>query len=531
MVNGTPFRQLAELCERLAQTTKRTEKAQLIGGFLRRLQPEEVAPAVLLIVGAIFPESVSKPLEVSWATLSKIREGVRQATLVSEPLTILRVANYFDKIASAAGLGSRQAKETLLASLYGEASELEAKWITKNIFGEMQHGVHEGVMLDAIAEAAHVDVELVRSGNMFLGDLGRVAAIALTEGREGLERVAVQLFRPVKPMLAEMSSGLAEALREHGGKTALEFKFDGARLQIHRRGSDVRIFSRRLSDVTASLPDVVELVRSRIGANEVILDGEAVATGADGRPLPFQDLMRRFTRVHGIAEAVQAVPMRLYLFDVLYLDGVSLMQRPNVERWALLTQIASPELLTRRLVTSDLQEAEAFLQEALRQGHEGLMAKALQSDYVVGKRGKKWFKIKPAETLDAVIVAADWGYGRRTGWLSNYHLAVKDEERGTFEVVGKTFKGLTDAEFREMTARLQQLKITDTGFTVHVKPQIVVEVAYNEIQRSPQYRSGFALRFARITKIREDKAPEDVDTLGKVRALYERQFQQKARLL
>jgi DNA ligase-1 len=529
--SGTPFHTLAELCEALAATTKRTEKAALIAAFLRALPSDEAPQAVPLIIGAIFPESASKALDLGGASLGRLRGVARQATLVEVPLTIPGVRAQFEKIAAAKGPGSRQVKDSLLASLYGQASELEAKWITKNIFGEMQHGVHEGVMLEGIAEAAQLDLELVRGANMFLGDLGRVAEIALAEGRAGLERIGVQLFRPVKPMLAEMANEAAEILAEHGGTTAFEWKFDGARLQIHRRGEEIRIFSRRLTDVTASLPDVVDVVRRNLRVPEFVLEGEAIATGANGRPLPFQDLMRRFTRVHDIAAAVRAVPMRLYLFDLLYLNGESWLRRPNHERWAALKQLCPPELLAPRIVTSNVAEVQRFLRSALAQGHEGLMAKALNSDYSVGRRGKKWFKLKPAETLDVVIVAADWGYGRRTGWLSNYHLAVRDEATGEFAVIGKTFKGLTDVEFAWMTKQLQQVQTGTNGFTVYVRPQIVVEIAYNELQRSPQYRSGFALRFARVTRIREDKTAADIDTLERVHTLYERQFQLKARMV
>jgi len=394
----------------------------------------------------------------------------------------------------------------------------------------MRIGAVEGVVLEAISEATGIELSLVQRSNMLLGNLGEVARVALKQGRDGLDRVGVRLFTPIKPMLAEMSYSLNEVLQSHGGKTAFEYKFDGARIQIHKKGEEIRIFSRRLTDVTESLPDIVDLVRKDINADEVLMEGEAVAVGEGGKPLPFQDLMRRFRRVHEVREMIKEIPLRLYLFDILFLDGRMLIDLPYDERWILLSQTCRSQLLAERIVTGNVAEAEAFLDAALKAGHEGLMAKALDSNYTPGVRGKKWFKIKPAEHLDLAIVAADWGYGRRTGWLSNYHLAAKDEETGEFLDLGKTFKGLTDEEFKEITKQLQGIKTSENEYTIFVKPEIVVEVAYNEIQRSPHYKSGFALRFARITRIRSDKGPTDVDTIKRVRQLYEKQFEAKAKI-
>jgi len=529
MVEGTPFLELANLCAELEKTTKKKEKSHLISGFLRRLREEEIAPAVFLIVGTVFPESDQRVLEVGGRTLWKIEEeGGKQAPLVQRPLTILQVHKYFEEIAAASGKGSRKRKESLLESLFSQASPTEAEYLTRILFGEMRIGVNEGMMLEAIAEAAEIDLRLVRRSHMMLGDLGEVALRALKEGEAGLKRVSVQLFKPIKPMLAEMSYDLKEVFERHGGETALEYKFDGARIQIHKRDQQIRIFSRRLTDVTESLPDIVDLIREKIGVKEALLEGEVVAIGADEKPLPFQDLMRRFRRVHEIGDMVRRIPLRLHLFDVVYLNGKSLVDTPYGERWDLLSQICEGGLLAERIVTNSVSEAEAFLRRAMEAGHEGLMAKALNSGYTPGVRGKLWFKIKPADYLDLVIIAADWGYGRRTGWLSNYHLAARDEETGEYLVVGKTFKGLTDEEFTEMTRRLQGLKVSESRYTVHVKPSIVVEIAYNEIQKSPHYKSGFALRFARITRIREDKSPQEADTLNRIRRLYEKQFEHKA---
>jgi DNA ligase-1 len=299
-------------------------------------------------------------------------------------------------------------------------------------------------------------------------------------------------------------------------------------MQIHRKGEEIRIFSRRLTDVTVSLPDIVELARGRIRSRDFLIEGEVVATGRSGKPLPFQDLMRRLRRVHDIDAMVKEIPLKLFLFDVIYIDGRLLIDTAYEERWSILEGLAEENLLARRIVTGDLNAAKELMDASIQAGHEGLMAKDLKSNYTPGVRGKKWFKIKPAVTLDLVIIAADWGSGRRHGWLSNYHLAVRDPSTGDFLDVGKTFKGLTDEEFQEITKKLLDLKTRETDYTVYVKPTIVVEVTFNEIQRSPQYNSKFALRFARITRFREDKRSEDADTLERLQRLYEDQFKYKA---
>jgi DNA ligase-1 len=500
---------------------------RLLADYLRGLRPDEVAPSVLLIVGSIFPEFDQRTLNVGYATLKRILEAERQATLIERPLTVMEVYKILAEVAEAVGPGSRRVKASLVRGLISRAEPLEVEFLVRILQGEMRIGVDEGMMIEGVAEASGLRPELIRRALMMIGDLGRVARIALEEGERGIRGVDVRLFTPLKPMLAAPCHDVEEALEEHGGSTALEYKFDGARIQIHRLGEEVRIYSRRLTDVTPSLPDIVELVKNRIGSRELILEGEAVAYGEGGRPLPFQELMRRFTRTHDVGEMVKRIPLRLHIFDILYLEGRPLIDLAYGDRWRILEEICPRDLLAERVVTGDPSEAQAFLRRALELGHEGVMAKRLDSTYTPGVRGKRWLKIKPAETLDLVIAAADWGYGRRTGWLSNYHLAARGD--GEYLIVGKTFKGLTDEEFEWMTERLRELKVRETPHTVYVRPEIVVEVDYNEIQRSPHYRSGFALRFARIRRIRTDKNPEDADTIGRVRELYERQFKYKAK--
>jgi DNA ligase-1 len=328
-------------------------------------------------------------------------------------------------------------------------------------------------------------------------------------------------------MLAEIAGEYEPVLAAHGGRTALEFKYDGARIQLHRDGDRVAIWTRRLSDVTRSLPDVVEIARRDLRGAPLILDGEVLALDARGRPLPFQELMRRFRRVHGVDALVREMPLALHFFDCLMRDGRSLIDEPYERRWEALAEVTGGRYLAERAIVDTPEAAIDFQARALAAGHEGVMAKDLRSAYEPGGRGKRWFKLKAAETVDCVIVAVDRGSGRRQGWLSNYHLAVRDAE--TFADVGKTFKGFTDAQFAEMTERLRALAVADDGYTVRVQPEVVVEVTYNEIQRSPTYRSGLALRFARIARIRDDKAPGQATTLDELRALYERQFVTKGR--
>jgi DNA ligase-1 len=497
-----------------------------VAGFLRRLSPEEVRSAVAFLSGRPFPASDPRVLEVSWATLSELLQALGPAPTGSS-LGLVDVARGFAEVAELSGQGSRRAKLRRLHGLFGLATAEEREVLKKVLLGEMRIGVHEGLIQEALARAASADPELVRRATLFRSDLAEVARIALEEGAAGLRQVGVRLFIPLLPMLAELSQDFGEVLAAHEGLTALEFKYDGARIQLHKAGGEVRIWSRRLTEVTASLPELVEIARRQLRTDSCILDGEVVAVGRDGRPLPFQELMRRFRRIHDVEAAAREVPLALYFFDCLLAGDRSLIDLPYEARWAALESITGGAYLARRRVPADVAAAEAFLGEALAAGHEGIMAKALSSPYAPGSRGKRWFKLKPAETLDCVIIAADRGSGRRRGWLSNYHLAVTDGA-GSFAPVGKTFKGLTDQEFQAMTARLHSLELEDDGYTVTVRPEVVVEVAYNEIQRSPQYPSGLALRFARITRIREEKAAAQATTLAELRALYRRQFRVKS---
>jgi DNA ligase-1 len=558
----TLFKSLAELLEKVEATKKRLEIIGMTADFLKSLDASEVEPAVSMIVGRAFPKWSPKTLDVSWATLSGILQRVtgadwdvfreaftgtgdvgaaakavfektnvkKQALLLERTLTITEVRRLLESIAGTAGSGSREKKERLITALLSQASPVEAKFMVKIFLGEMRTGLHEGLMEQAVAKAFDVPLVAVQKASMALGDIGEVAALAKTEGAERLAQVGFKVFRPVELMLAQVASDVGEALAEHGGKTAFEYKYDGARVQIHKRSSEVRVFSRRLTDVTQSLPEVVKAIKTNVKADEAIVEGEVIAVDDRGHPIPFQHLMRRFKRVHEVRGMAEKIPVRLYLFDILFLDGESLISLPYVERRKVLAENAGKIALTTQIVTDSKARAEAFLNEAMDAGHEGLMAKKLDSPYTLGTRGKRWFKIKPVlDPLDLVITAAEYGYGRRHGWLSDYYLAARDPATGEFLNIGKTFKGLTDAEIIEMTRRLKELVVREERHRVVVLPKVVVEVAYNEIQESPKYRSGMALRFARINRIRDDKNPEDADTIEKVREIYERQFAKKGR--
>jgi len=559
----TEFRALADLCEKLEATKKRLQMTELVADFLKRLSDDEVESATSMILGRSLPKWDQRVLEVSWATLSDIIKRLtniewkdfrdafnqtgdiggatkivfekvgriqKQATLFEKPLTILEVRHSLETIAETTGYGSREKKERLLETLLSATNPLEAKYIVKILIGEMRTGFYEGMMEQSVAKAFDIPLDIVQRASMLTGDIAEVAALAKAKGKDGVLNLQFQVFRPIKPMMAQMAENVNEALKEHGGETALEYKLDGARIQIHKSGNDVKVYSRRLTDVTDSLPEVVKLVGEQVKAREAILEGEVIAVGEDGTPMLFQHLMRRFRRVHDIEETTRQIPVRLYLFDILYFDGKSLIDESYVERRKKLKEIAGSIQLAKQTVTSNLQEAENFLKEAIREGHEGLMAKKLDSPYTPGIRGKRWFKIKRIlEPLDLLIVAAEYGYGRRRGWLSDYYLAARDAETGELLQVGKTFKGLTDEEIIDMTGRLKELSVKEEHGRVIVVPKIVVEVAYNEIQKSPTYKCGMALRFARITRIRDDKNPEEIDTIQRVREIYEKQYEKKAK--
>jgi DNA ligase-1 len=522
------FSDFASLCYELEKTPSRLAKIGAAADYLKRLEPDEIRFAVAFLSGRPFPISDPRTLDIGPGSLAHAGQTPPNETSALPPLKLLDVADNFARIAEASGKGSREQKYARLRELVEMASAHERPILFRLLHNELRIGLHDGLIQEAIAQACGGNLKTVRRAALFLSDLAEVAAVALTDGTAGLEQVNIKLFVPLLPMLSELSHDFDEIFKAHNGKTALEYKYDGARVQIHKDPEKVRTWSRRLTEVTDSLPEIIDIARNQLRGESFILDAEVVATGNDGRPFPFQDLMRRFRRVHDIETAAGEIPLTLHLFDCLYLNGRSLIDEPYEARWETLREISGGKHLASQKLTHDKSEAESYLKQSLAAGHEGLMAKALSSPYMPGNRGKLWFKVKPAETIDCVIVAADRGSGRRRGWLSNYHLAVADNAGG-YAPVGKTFKGLTDKQFIDMTDRLKALQISDDGYTVAVRPEVIVEVTYNEIQRSPQYSSGYALRFARITKIRDDKGPAEITTLAELQSLYERQFLAKSR--
>jgi DNA ligase-1 len=510
---------LVALCGQVAGTSGRLEKRRLVAEYLRGLSRDDLPLAVTYLSGRAFPASDARVLNLRGLPASP--------SATSATLTLADVADAFGAVAEASGPGSRRLREARLRELTERATEAERDLLQRVIYGEMRMGLSEGLVLEALAEAAGAAPAAVRRAALVTGDVTTVASLALHGGAEALSGAEPRVFVPLLPMLAEVADGVSEALAAHDGTSALEYKYDGARIQLHGYGERVGIWSRRLSDVTQSLPDIVEIARRDLGAGPYILDGEVVALDTTGRPLPFQELMRRFRRKRGVEAAAGELPLALHFFDCLMADGRSLLDEPYARRWEALARVTGGRWLAERAVISSVAEGEAFMARSLAAGHEGVIAKDPRSTYEPGGRGKRWFKLKAALTVDCVIVAADRGSGRRVGWLSNYHLAVRDGE-GWAEV-GKTFKGLTDREFTEMTERLQGLAVGDNGYTVTVRPEVVVEVDYNEIQRSPTYPSGMALRFARIARVREDKAPAQATTLDELRHLYEHQFATKGR--
>jgi DNA ligase-1 len=522
------FSDFASLCYELEKTPSRLAKIVAAADYLRRLEPDEIRPGVAFLSGRPFPVSDPRTLDIGPGAFSHAAEVPEIETSARPSLMIKDVEDSFAQIAEATGKGSREQKYARLRELVEMASAHERPILFRLLHNELRIGLHDGLIQEAIARASGSELKTVRRAALFLSDLAEVASIALTRGETGLRQVDIKLFIPLLPMLSELSQDFDEIFQAHNGKTALEYKYDGARVQIHKDREHIRIWSRRLTEVTRSLPEIADIARNDLQGDSFILDAEVVATGNDGRPFPFQELMRRFRRIHGIETAAGEIPLSLYLFDCLYLNGRSLIDEPYETRWQKLSEITGGRHLASRKITGDKSAAESFLNESISAGHEGLMAKSVTSAYMPGNRGKLWFKVKPAETIDCVILAADRGSGRRRGWLSNYHLGVADNAGG-YAPVGKTFKGLTDKQFIEMTARLQALQVNDDGYTVTVRPEVVVEVTYNEIQRSPQYSSGFALRFARITRIRQDKGPGQITALAALQSLYERQFLTKSR--
>ncbi len=508
--------QLAELVETSRQvgaTSRRSEKIAALAACLRRLRPEEIGIGVAYLSG----EVRQRKLGVGPATIMQARDTSAAAAAT---LTLTDVDAVLDRVTSTSGSGSAAERRSLLGELLSRATPAEQEFLVRLLIGELRQGALEGLMLEAIAQAAALPAPEVRRAAMLAGNLTEVARAALSEGAAGLRRFSLTLFQPLLPMLAQPAADIDEAL-EQLGEAALEWKLDGARVQVHKSGTDVRVFTRNLNDVTPAVPELVAVV-SAVPARALILDGEAIALRGDGAPQPFQVTMRRFGRKLDVEAARREQPLSAFFFDCLHRDGQDLIDSPARERFAALSESLPGELLVPRVVTGDPGAAEAFLAAALNHGHEGVMAKSLTAPYEAGGRGGAWLKITQAHTLDLVILAAEWGHGRRKGWLSNLHLGARDPTDGRFVMLGKTFKGLTDEMLAWQTRALLELEAARDSYTVYVRPELVVEIAVSEIQASPHYPGGMALRFARVKRYRPDKKAAEADTIETVRRLFEK---------
>jgi DNA ligase-1 len=500
------LRQVVDTSRAMAETSKRTVKVALAAELLRQLAPDEIHPVAAYISGATRQGRIG----IGYATL---RDTL--GSPAAEPtVTVLELDAALDRLSGTRGIRHKQA---VLREIMARATESEQHFLTALLVGELRQGALEGLMIDALAKAAGITNERVRRAVMMAGDFATVAKAALTEGEAALSRYDVQLFRPVQPMLAQTAEDASEAMANLG-EAALEFKMDGARVQVHRSGDEVHVYSRALNEVTGAVPEIVEAVRALPG-QDLILDGEVLSLRPDGRPEPFQVTMRRFGRKLDVESLRAHQPLRPFWFDLLYLNGGSMMDESQARRFAALRELAGELALTPNIVAHDAATAEAFMKQALGQGHEGIMAKSPEATYAAGARGRSWLKIKQANTLDLVILAAEWGHGRRRGWLSNLHLGARDTERGGFAMLGKTFKGLTDEMLAWQTNELLQHEISRDAYAVYVEPKLVAEIAFNEVQVSPTYVSGLALRFARVKRYRLDKEAAQADTFQAVQRL------------
>lgn len=506
------FATLVETSDAVAATRSRLGKIDRLRSCLQRLAPDEIETGVGWLAGTLRQGRVGLGPSI-------VRDALGATPASESRATVREIDAVFETIAAVSGKGSKLERQRLLRELFSRATAVEQGFLARLITGELRQGALEGVMVDAIAKAADLPVRDVRRAVMLAGDPAVVAKAAIREGAAGLAAFRLELLKPVQPMLAQTAEDTAEVLGAFG-EAAFEYKLDGARIQVHKAGTEVRIFSRQLNDVSAGLPEISEIVRG-LPAEAVILDGEAIALRADGTPHPFQVTMRRFGRKLDVDNARESLPLTAFFFDCLHVDGEDLIDRPATERFEVMSKVLPADTLIPRLVTADGNAAAGFFDQALAAGHEGLMAKSLESRYEAGNRGAGWRKIKPSHTLDLVVIAAEWGSGRRRGWLSNLHLAARDPDEDRFVMLGKTFKGMTDKMLEWQTARLLELETGRDGHVVHVRPEVVVEIAFNELQTSPRYPGGMALRFARVKRYREDKGPMDADTIATVRSIFE----------
>jgi ATP-dependent DNA ligase I len=505
--------ELAGVSRVVAQTSARLAKVAALADALRAASVAEI-PIVVAYLSGELPQ---RQIGVGWAALRSV-----PAAAEASSLTVLAVDEAFSQIGAVSGKGSAATRKQLVGELFAAATAEEQFFLVRLLSGELRQGALDGVMTDAVARAGEVPVGEVRRAVMLSGSLPRTAQAALAGGSEALGRFGLEVGRPLKPMLAASEASIDEALAKIGGEAAVEWKLDGIRVQAHIADGAVRLFTRSLDDITDRLPEVVTALAA-LPVHDAVFDGELIALRADGRPYAFQDTASRAaSEIDAPSAAKQGagtVPLSVFLFDVLHLDGTDLIDLPDAERHAALASVVPQAMLMPRLVTEDPGEATAFFADAVSQGHEGVVVKSLTTPYAAGRRGAGWIKVKPRHTLDLVVLAVEWGHGRRQGWLSNLHLGARDPDTGGWVMLGKTFKGLTDELLTWQTARFLELEDHRDDYTVYVHPEQVVEIAFDGVQRSPRYPGGVALRFARVLRYRDDKTAAEADTINTVTAL------------
>ncbi|MBI5347509.1 MAG: ATP-dependent DNA ligase [Candidatus Aenigmarchaeota archaeon] len=544
------FLELAELYEKLESTSKKLEKRDILADFYKKCSLEQLPEVVLLSMGVIFPAGeedlgIAKKMMIKVVSRSSgtsekevvkkykdtgdlglsveelIKKG-RQRTLVKKELTISHVFENLRKLPELSGSGSQDKKMALVAELLAHASGKEARYLVRIVLGDMRIGVAAGIVRDAIAKAFEKDKKDVEKAYDFTGDYGQVALMAK---KNNLHSVRIKIGFPVRVMLAERAPDLKTAISEFD-RPALEWKYDGFRISLHKDEEKIKIFSRRLEEVTKQFPDIVKWSRNQLKPEKCIVEGEVIAIDSSGRPLPFQHLSRRIQRKYDIEKTVKQIPVSVKLFDCIYVNGTNFMERPLGKRWDELKKIISPSSnfgLAEHIETKDHDRAEKFYKEALAVGQEGLIVKNLDAHYQPGKRVGFWLKVKQTmEPLDLVIVGAEWGEGKRAGTLGSLLLACR--HRGRFLTTGMMGSGLTDEQLKEVTKRLKKIITEEKGKEVRVRPEVVIEIGYEEIQKSPKYETGYALRFPRLIRFREEeKKPEDADTLATIEKLFRQQ--------
>lgn len=503
------FAELAQASAAVTQTSSRLEKVRHIAAALRAAERDEVAVVVFYLAG----ELRQRRTGIGYAALRDLPAAAQTATL-----TVAEVDAAFDRIAAQTGAGSKARRRAGLHELTGRATADERRLLIGLVAGEVRQGALDGVMVDAVVRASELPATDIRRAVMVAGAIAPVAEAVFAVGAAGLDDFALRVGQPVRPMLAASAPDVAAAL-DRIPSAAIEWKLDGIRVQVHRNEDDVRVFTRTLDDVTARLPEVVEAARA-LPSRALVLDGEVIALDPSSRPRPFQVTASRVGSRTEVERLRASVPLTTFFFDVMHLDGVDLLGEPATKRWDELARVLPEQLRTPRIVTNDAEVAGQFLADAVTRGHEGVMVKALEAPYDAGRRGSAWIKVKPVHTLDLVVLAAEWGHGRRTGTLSNLHLGARDPDSGGWVMLGKTFKGMTDEMLRWQTEHLLALETERDSGAVYVRPELVVEVAFDGVQNSSRYPGGMALRFARVVRYRADKRPDEADTVETVRAIH-----------